>query len=325
MKARDITDVIKDETQLLDLFLEGFDGDLQLTQNQIYDLLLEEINGFKTRNGIILRDEKTRALINRIGNKVLNRLAKSPYAKCYNKLIASLDDIIEVRKQVSAFANPDQKDLIFKSSLGKIKQSYTDIIALNLGQEDSLGSIIVNPIKRKLYQYAAIGGRIDDLASELKADLVSETLGGGLVGRSGQVAHDLVFQFNGAIDYEISKITGAKDVNYVGNLIETSRPQCIRWVTEFGGFIPADKLESELKWAKNNGGGYSKFIPPPTIETFATNRGGHRCRHKVIYTAKKVGERIKEIKDQYGAEQEALILKAREAQEKKNLQNIKKY
>ena len=99
---------------------------------------------------------------------------------------------------------------------------------------------------------------------------------------------------------------GANDVNYLGNIIIDSRPQCIRWVDKFNGFIPADKLKSEIAWAKANGKGYSKHLPTLSVDTFARVRGGHRCRHRVVYSKGKASKEVEEIEKQYRIQDEAL-------------------
>jgi hypothetical protein len=92
-----------------------------------------------------------------------------------------------------------------------------------------------------------------------------------------QVSRDALNQYDGTINSRIAEEFGLDAFQYVGSLIEDSRPQCVRWTGK--GVILKDQLEKEIGWAFTNGSG---MIPGTNSENFAVFRGGYNCRHSAI-------------------------------------------
>lgn len=298
------------EFEALEIFLLDFNYSMQEVQSSIFDELLVLLSKLPQEDGKLLTGEKVATLINKFEQKILDELEKGRYSKEYLGLIKNLENLEEIKKEASAFLNEADRVKIFKLNTEPIRKGYINMLAGSLGSKETFGINVITPLKNILYEHSTLGLTTVSATKRLFDVALSKDPSGGILGRyAGQVAHDALFGFTGAVDKGIGDYIGAKDVNYLGDIIRDSRPQCVRWVSKFNGFIPADKLQSEITWAKQNGEGYSKHLPELTVETFGIVRGGHNCRHRVIYTkgksnkAKELEERYKQLGEQYEKEE----------------------
>lgn len=117
-----------------------------------------------------------------------------------------------------------------------------------------------------------------------------------------QTAKDALNQYDGAVQDKVRTTYGFKNVMYVGNSIETSRPFCVHLRDELGGKISRDDLEKALKEYCPNGQPSDQYvtfevphkgkvkkkrgsgmIEGTTLDNFAQMRGGYGCRHRAIW------------------------------------------
>lgn len=310
-----IGEIIESEFENLESFLATFNFSIQEVQSDVFDMLLKLIAKLPQKEGRLVYEDKVKQLILKFEDQVIAELGKGKYYKGVQNIIANFDNLEKVRKSVSAYLTESERINIFKANIDPIKKGYIQKIAQSLGSKDALGLNYTSTIKNLLFEHAALGLTVSEATERLFKIAMSKEPGGGLLGRyAGQVARDSLFNFTGSVDQAIGDYIGAKDVNYLGNVIEDSRPQCIRWVVKFKGFIPGNKLKSEINWAKKNGKGYSDHLPDLTVQTFAIVRGGHNCRHRVSLTKTNPDRaKIEAIEERYRIESE----KFQKQQEKK--------
>ncbi|MBK7360704.1 MAG: hypothetical protein IPI96_16075 [Saprospiraceae bacterium] len=301
-----IAELIESEFEDLERFLGTFNFNIQTVQADIFEDLLKLISQLPQKDGQFVYDTDIKKLLIRFENRIIEKLESGQYNKDVNKILLNFENLESVRMKIAEYINPKDRLKIFKANTSNIKKGYIDLISESLGSKEALGVNYTQPIKSILFEHAALGLSVADATKKLFNVAMSKEPGGGLLGRyAGQVARDSLFGFTGAVDQAIGDHIGAKNVNYLGNVIEDSRPQCIRWVVKFKGYIPAEKLKSEVTWANTYGKGYSEYIPKLTVNNFAVVRGGHNCRHRVSYSSDIVPrEKIEAIEDRYRIESE---------------------
>ena len=301
-----IADLIESEFQDLEIFLGTFNFNIQTVQSDVFDELLKLIASLSQKDGRFLYDSDLKKLLSRFEARIIEKLEKGTYSKDINKLLTNFENLESVRMKMSEYINPKDRLKIFKANTSAARRGYIDLISESLGSKEALGVNYTQQIKNILFEHAALGLSVSDATKKLFNIAMSKEPGGGLLGSyAGQVARDSLFGFTGAIDQSIGDYIGAKNVNYLGNVIEDSRPQCVRWVVKFKGYIPAEKLQSEITWANTYGKGYSDYLPKLTVNNFAAVRGGHNCRHRVSYSTDIVPrDKIQAIEERYRIESE---------------------
>lgn len=301
-----IADLIESEFEDLERFLSTFNFNIQVIQSDVFDDLLTLITKLSQKDGRFVYDSDVKKLLLIFEQKIIEKLEKGQYSKDFNQMISNFDNLESIRMKVSEFFNEKDRLKIFKTNTSSIRKGYIDMLSESLGSKEALGVNYSQPLKNILFEHAAMGLSVADATKKLFSIAMSKEPGGGLLGSyAGQVARDSLFGFTGAVDQAIGDFIGAKNVNYLGNVIKDTRPQCIRWVVKYKGFIPGNKLQSEINWAKENGKGYSKYLPELTKENFASVRGGHNCRHRVSYSSGNVPQdKINAIEERYRIEDE---------------------
>jgi hypothetical protein len=291
--------IVDSEFERLEIFLLDFNYSMQEVQSSIFDELLKLVQKLPQTDGVLKNGDKVADLINKFEKKILDELEKGRYSKEYGALVKNLEGLDTIKKEAAAYLNEADRIKIFKFNTDPIRKGYINMLSTTLGSKETFGINVISPLKNILYEHSALGLTTVAATKKLFDVALSSDPTGGILGRyAGQVAHDALFGFTGAIDQGIGDYIGAKNVNYLGDIIRDSRPQCVRWVSKFGGYIPEEKLPSEITWAKKNGKGYSKHLPELSVDTFAIVRGGHNCRHRVVYTKKKTNK-VAELEKRY--------------------------
>lgn len=298
-KGLNFKELIEKEFENVEVFLATFNDGMQDSQSGIFREIMKLLDQLPQREGKFIPTEDLRKLILRFKDKIISEIGKGQFSEDYKSIFKQFDTLEPLRKELSTVFNPELRAKIFKANTSVIKQGFIEQVAATLGSVQSFEINIVNPLTNILYEHAAQGTTIKSAAKRIFDIALSESPGGGILGRyAGQVAHDAIFGYVGSVDKAIGDYIGAKDVNYLGDLVRDSRPQCIRWVSKLGGFIPADKLKSEIAWAKKYGEGYSTHLPTLDVDNFSRVKGGHNCRHRVTYTFGK-SEKTKQANKEY--------------------------
>lgn len=138
----------------------------------------------------------------------------------------------------------------------------------------------IDAAKKKLTEFVASG---QDKSGKLKSYLT-------------QTARDSISQLQGQQMSSVAREVGVVGIRYVGGLLNDSRGQCYRWVTELNGFIPIEKLKDEIALAYKNqkakkelpqGHKWGGMMDNTTPENFIIKRGGFNCTHTAIPVRKK--------------------------------------
>jgi len=295
-----IKDLVKADIENLDVYLANFGGSMVEIQSILFQKVLALLESLPQKNGRLFIDDDVNKLILNFEKKLLVELNKTGYNSEITGLVKQFDKLEDIKKELSIAANPDLKAKILKAELNPIKKGYAETLTRSLGQKETFGLNVINPLRSIIYEHAVLGLSVGSATKRLFDVALSDKKNGGILARyAGQVAHDALFGYTGSIDQGIGKAIKAENIRYLGDLVRDSRPQCVRWVVKYNGFIPADKVNSEIAWAKKNGEGYSKHLPTLSKETFSVVRGGHNCRHRALWVTDKRSKAQEDISNEY--------------------------
>lgn len=154
---------------------------------------------------------------------------------------------------------------------------------------DMITQNLVVPIRRVLYSGIQFRQRVNDVAANLRAEVLTTSAGNSKVLRyARQIAQDAITQFDGAINDRIRDDLDLDGISYLGAIILDSRYNCVHLVngTEIfadlaiapGIYAVKDIPEIVTRASRNPGWNHRC-----TAETFGQYRGGFNCNHEVIY------------------------------------------
>lgn len=266
---------------------------------QLYELLIKIIESKLTiKSGKIVFDDRSYIMLGEIIRDTIKKYKASDYTPEVNKVLRSFSDITETTLNVNALFNDESKlsDISFKNE----KQFIINELSDRLGSAQSFEYNIMGEIRQLISRSLITQGSLSDLKDTLKRTIISTQGKPGIIGRYvNQLTTDSVMQYTGIVNNKIKEELSLNAVRYVGSIIDTSRPQCIRWINKGGIFLQERNpdqmyLKEEIKWAKKNGSGYGKpgksYYLDLTEENFLIYRGGYACRHEAIafrYSKKK--------------------------------------
>ena len=245
-------------------------------EKKIFNEVKKQINKFNTEGGKISFDDKNVDLVNEIDGIIAKAIKNSDYPKNVNDFLRSFETIKEfntdIHKNVNDLSDKELNDLINPIQKQTVENTLQGLTG------SGVNTNFIEPVRQGIYQNIVAGSSITDLEKYLTNYIISNAEKLGQFKKyAGQISRDALNQFDGQVNSRIAEDFGLDAFEYVGSLIEDSRPQCRRWVAK-GTLLKSD-LENEISWANNNGTG---MIPGTNSENFAIYRGGYNCRHSAI-------------------------------------------
>ena len=239
-------------------------------EKTIISVLQKYIGNFDTQAGSLKATRYSQELINKIEAEIFKTLKKSGYLKAVSEYL-QVFPVLE--KQSARMVEAVAKIPISKLPLTKF-QKWAVSNTLDQLTNQGLGKAFIQPIKEILSRGLILGSSLTDVQRELQ-----QRVGGALQRQVRQVAIDATQQYQGLIHQAVGKKFEMNAFRYIGGLVKDSRPQCVRWVNDFGGILTLEDLETEIAWAYANGAG---MIPGTNPDNFSVYRGGYGCRHEAI-------------------------------------------
>lgn len=274
--------LVDDKAGLIDGAVNTVGGDMTSIQRRIFASVKKQLRKYPSKAGFFVFDNDTSAeatqLTLEIEAEIFSALQGSKYPGNVGKYLKDYNGIIDLNKgihkslnDISPEAIDDLIDPFLKQSIAATTEQLT-----GAGMSDAL----IKPVQQSLQNNVIAGANIEDAESTLRAFIEGDSKRLGALDRYvGQISRDSISQFDGMINGNIAEEFELDAFRYVGSLIIDSRPQCKRWVSDFGGILPIDTLQNQIDWAKTNGTGYIQGTNP---KNFASLRGGYNCRHQAI-------------------------------------------
>ena len=270
--------------------LENADDDLineiNKTQKSLYSSVKKVLSGFPVKDGKInAKDESTQKVLLLLNRELLQVVKNSTIDSKTASYLRNFDEVETLAKQLIELENIKAGvDAFSRLNLSAEKKVAIEQITEGLLTERAKRTNIRNPIKKILFRHASVGSDIKDAEDELRTFIKGQPDRYGFLERHVRVmTMDALNQYDGIINQKAFEEFEMNAFRYVGSLIKTSRPQCIRWVNRKDGIILKEQLADEIAWAKTNGSGYST-LTPINESNFSVIRGGHNCRHTAVPT-----------------------------------------
>lgn len=211
-----------------------------------------------------IKDFKAVDSINRLLHKEVNDI--------------NINSIINENQKLSAFLNS------FKIDLKGIQSK---------SQRSLLLAELITPIAEIIRKDALVGVSLKDATKNIRKKIVEGNL--GLDRWAGQIARDGMRQYDGRLQNEIRKTHNMEYFNYVGTIVEGTRPFCFDMLTQDRDYWDIPSLQKMLdeyipngvpsdvsityyplgkKKIRKKGSG---MIPGTTVDNFPTVTGGYNC------------------------------------------------
>lgn len=277
-----VNKLIGDKNELIDDAVDTVGGDMTSIQRKIFNSVKKQLRKYPSKGGFFVFNGDTSAeatqLTLELERQIFTALQASKYPDNVGKYLKDYNGIIDLNKGIHKSLNDISPDEIEDLVDPFLKQSITATTEQLTGA--GMNEAVIKPVQQSLQNNVIAGADIEEAEATLRTFIEgdSERLG-ALERYVGQISRDSIHQFDGMINGKIAEEFELDAFRYVGSLIEDSRPQCVRWVSDLGGILPIDTLQNEIDWAKSNGTG---FIKGTNVKNFASLRGGYNCRHDAI-------------------------------------------
>lgn len=261
-------------------------------EKKVFDEIMSFVDSFDTTGGYFSDGIMTVDELSEVEARINSALRTSGYTKQvdlfmkdYGKITLNSIELLDAQGfnfKKSPLSEMEKKwKLKTKTTLleSGIREDFTRPIMQILDDAISLGDS-VNAARTKLQDFVLSG---KDKSGKLKSYLT-------------QTARDSISQMQGQQIQSIANEVGYEGISYIGGLLNDSRGQCTHWIKDLNGFIPLDKLASEIKLAYKNQAAkkitdgvhkWGGMMPNTTVDNFITKRGGFNCTHTAIPKRKK--------------------------------------
>lgn len=265
-------------------------GEFKDFDSKIYAKIIQLLAKNVTDGKIFLSNEDL-ANIDDIINGVLKSGDYGLFAQNYYDLFDKMDNAI--------IAEQEKINNLKSNELNKFwKGSVSNMAIRERVKYDFLGEgfskNFVNGIAEAVREQSFFNKTISEASEILKIKLVDQSAFKKYVNNT---ARDLLSQYDGAFNDEVGKKYEFKNLLFIGNLIETSRPFCSHIINDFNGRISVEQMKAELDIYCPNGtpsqvkikfkGSEVKrgsgMIEGTKIENISKLKGGNGCRHRILY------------------------------------------
>ena len=227
-------------------------------------------------DGKISFDETNTELTNEINQVITKSIQSSTYPKDVQSYLRDFNEVkkfnSDIHKSVNDLSTQELNDLINPIQKQTVEQTLNGLTGAGVNTN------FIDPLKEGMFKNIVAGSSKSDLEQYLSNYILTDPERLGQFKKYvGQVSRDALNQFDGQVNSRIAEEFELDAFQYVGSLIDDSRPQCQRWVRK--GVLLKEELPGLISSAYNNGTG---MIPGTNSENFAVFRGGYNCRHSAI-------------------------------------------
>lgn len=290
---------VKSKIEAQNNIIQSFEQLANHEDERLYEIIISILEKrLNVSNGRIIFDDNSYVELGVIVKDIIEKYKAGDYTPEVSKLLRSFSDITQTTLDVNALFNDESKlsDINFSNE----KQYIINELSDRLGSAKTFEYNIVSEIRQMISRSLVTQESLSDLKTLLKNTIIAKQGKPGIIGRYvNQITTDAVMQYTGIINTKIKEELDLDAIRYIGSIIDTSRPQCIRWISKGGVLLQKRSetnmyLQEEIKWAKVNGSGYGKpgksYYIDLNSDNFLTYRGGYGCRHEAIafrYTKQK--------------------------------------
>lgn len=268
----------KELIRLLDSSVEDFISSLPATEKQLFAKVITLAKQLDLTGDSIQVSVANTRLINQIQQEVDSIISSDAYIGNVKKYI---DGFSGVDKAQQAYFSEITTAFSPPKVLAEIKNQITKDVSRGL-TERGLGQTTADELSKILQLNINSGGSYADFTEQLRDSILGTKEDSGILERnSRQLVTDSINQYSATYSQTVTSDLGLKWFQYIGSLIETSRPFCVacvekRWIheSEFKTILNGNIDGKKVSLAGVN--------PETTPENFQILRGGFNCQHQLL-------------------------------------------
>ncbi len=276
-----------DIQELLDTIesaIKGWDDYIPKAEQQFYNRVLDLVKQLDTKEGDIVVSVKNLRLLNRIKVQLKGELINNTYLKQISDFVAFFDKTDAIQNR---YFGTIEKGYTAPELLKEIsKQAIDDTIESLAGS--GVDANVIQPVKDLLTVDVQSGSSWAKMVKDLESMIVSGKIEEARLKKySSQIVTDAINQYSRQYAQTITADLGLKFYQYVGAMVEGTRPLCKALVNK--RYIHESELPTIVKGIVNGKQTpLSKYkiplgmIPGTTATNFQTYCGGYRCNHHLI-------------------------------------------
>lgn len=282
INANELETLIYNKLSLIDKAEVNLFANTRKAERFISREFLKFLDTFESLDGRLVDSAANRVLVNKISPHLFAIFEQSSYKRDVNKYLGNFDTVDEQTKLIAEGLNEIEISKKLSKRLSLERQNEVARISSQLTSKTNYDAFFSGVLQADLANAVAIGARTRFVRQRVREFIKGpgNDPGGQLQRYTYQVANDSIALYDGRINQIIANQFDLNAVRYVGSLVKRSRAQCRRWVAK--EVIFKKDIPQEVRWALNNGSGYSKQLTL-SPDTFAIVRGGHNCRHIAIW------------------------------------------
>ena len=277
-----VEETINKKAVFIDNAVDVVNSDMTPTQRRIFKAIQKQLKKYPSKDGFFIfsgdTSAKATALTLEIEQLMVDAIQGSQYPGNVGKFLKDYNGIIDfnisIHEELNGIGAKEIEDLVNPFLRQQIATTTEQLTGAGMNEA------VIKPVQESLQNNVIAGADIQDAENTLRGFIEGDAERLGALDRHvSQISRDAIHQFDGLVNAQIADEFGLDAYNYVGSLIDDSRPQCVRWVRKKGGVLPIETLPAEIRWANNSGTG---FIPGTNVKNFPSLRGGYNCRHQAI-------------------------------------------
>lgn len=274
-------------SQTIQSEVDKFNSSIPKIQKQILSEIEILIKGLDVKNGSLKVNTRNLRIVGSIKSKIESLILKNrDYKDRLKTFIKAFDVItIEQNKYFESLSDEYTPPKLLKEIRVQAKDAtYESLTKAGIGQNLS------RPIQEIIKTNITTGAKYTDMVTQLRDYITNNKSGEGKLEKySKQITTDALNQYAAQYSDIVTNDLGLEWFQYVGALIETSRPFCValhkkRYInrSEIPAIIEGDFPEfKEADGTLNKNGQPQGMIPNTNPENFKVYRGGFNCGHQL--------------------------------------------
>lgn len=261
----------------LDQSIDGFVSSLPQAEKELFAKIQLLIKQLDVTSGNLNVSVKNVSLINQIKREVDSVISSDKYIGNVKDFLDSFDGVNALQAEyfssiTTKFSPPIVLETIKSQTVGDVITTLT---------ERGIGQTVTDELTTILKTNIQSGGSYADFTEQLRTAILGDEESGILERYARTYTTDTINQYSATYSQTVASDLGLKWGQYVGSLITTSRPICIKLVSkryiyqaEIKGIINGNVDGEKVSTAGMN--------PDTTVENFPILRGGYFCRHQFL-------------------------------------------
>jgi len=281
-------DILKDLLKEIDNAIESFHSSIPGIQREIYTRIQNLLRKLDVRDDKIVNSVANLKTIARLKKDIEKAILNPDYIKQTADFTDAFKAITNLQSQYFAAMNVE----FSTPKMAKVLQTQAIEETITSLTESGISSQVSEGVRKILKSNTVGESNYTDLIDQMRTHILTDKSGLGALERyTKQITTDALNQFSAQYNQLLISDLGFTWFQYVGSLLETSRPFCKAMVAKRWIYIDelpeimTGKIGTQTVWINPKTDVWAGGIVGTTPENFPTNRGGHNCGHQFLGVA----------------------------------------